>query len=144
MVFDEFFPTRLEVFDRMVRDYTTSFTINLKQRRGRGFDVYREFSQFLLNVGRRCIRPGNLAAETDHQGTLTFSMPDVKALCISDFLSGSKLEARLDLACKNKAEAEQLAKKNEGLRMRSLRIPKRILSEQPAAMSSSYSKGRRD
>ena len=115
MVYDEFFPTRLELFSRLVRDFTSSFVVNQKQRRDRGFHVFRELYNYLFKLGRRCIRPAHLPAETDHQAILGLSIPDVKALGVSDFLSRSKLNARLDPACKTKAQAEKGDKKNEGL-----------------------------
>ena len=115
MVCDEFFPTRLELFSRLVRDFNSSFVVNQKQRRDRGFHVFRELYNFLFKLGRRCIRPAHLPTETDHQAILGLSILDVKALGVSDFLSRSKLDARLDPACKTKAEAEKGDKKNEGL-----------------------------
>ena len=115
MVYDEFFPTRLELFSKLVRDFTSSFVVNQKQRRDRGFHVFRELYNFLFKLGRRCIRPSHLPAETDHQAILGLSIPDVKGLGVSDFLSRSKLDARLDSAYKIKAEAEKGDKQNEGL-----------------------------
>ena len=120
MVYDELFPVRLELFYRLVREYTTSFTLNLKQRRDRGFHVYRELCQYLFKLGRRCIRAANLPAESDHQAILNLSIPDGKALSVSDFLIQSKLGAKLDIACKSKAEAEKREKKNEGLTLREI------------------------
>ena len=48
---------------------------------------------------------------------LSLSIPDVKALSISDFLSRSKLETRLEASCKVQAEAEIGERKNEGLKL---------------------------
>ena len=116
MVYDELFPTRLELFYRLVHNYTMSFTQNLKQRRDRGFHVFREFCQYLFKLGRRrCFRPDHLPAESDHQAILSLSIPDVKALSVSDCLSRSKLDTKLNITCKSKAEAENGEKKNEGL-----------------------------
>ena len=115
MVYDELFPTRLELFYRLVRDYTTSFTLNQKQRRDRGFYVYREICQYSFNLGRRCIRAESLPAESDHQAILNLSIPDAKALSVNDFIARSKLGAKLDIACKSKADDEKGEKKNEGL-----------------------------
>ena len=114
MVYDKFFPTHLQVFYCLVRDYIISFRLNLKQRRDRGFHVYRELSQFLFKVERRCIRPNSLPAENEHQRVLKLFVTDVKALGVSDFLSQSKLDTRMDLACKAKTEAEKGERKNEG------------------------------
>ena len=119
-MYDDVFPTRLELFYRLVRDYTTSFTLNFNQRRDPGFHVYRELSQFLFNVGRRRIRPANLPAENNHQGVLKLSIPDVKALTITDFLSRSELDSRLDIACKAKTDAEKGEKKKEGLTLEAI------------------------
>ena len=59
----------------------------------------------------------DLPAGSDLQGTLNLSIPDVKALSISDFLSRSKLDARLEPVCKTQAEAKKGERKNEGLRL---------------------------
>ena len=117
LVYDPLFLSRLEVFQRLVRDYTSSFTLNLKQRRDRGFHVFRELIQFLFKLGRRCIRPANLPIESDMLSILSLSIPDVKALSISDFLARSNLETRLEATCKVQAEAEKGKRKYEGLKL---------------------------
>ena len=66
-------------------------------------------------MGRRCIRAESLPAESDHQAILNLSIPDAKALSVNDFIARSKLGAKLDLACKSKADGEKGEKKNEGL-----------------------------
>ena len=114
-MYDDFFPVRLELFYRLVRHYTNSLAANLKQRRDRGFHVFRELCQFLFKLGRRCIRSTNLPPESDYRKILSLSIPDVKALSIADFLSRSKLNAKLAPACEAKAEAEKCDKKNKGL-----------------------------
>ena len=114
-MYDEFFPARLELFYRLVRDYVNSFVVNLKQRRDRGFHVFRELCQFLFKLGRRCIRSPNLPSESDYRKILNLSIPDVKALSTADFLTRSKLDVRIAPACKSKAESEKGKKKNEGL-----------------------------
>ena len=113
-MYDEFFDARLELFYRLVRDYVNSFVVNLKQRRDRGFHVFRELCQFLFKLGRRCIRSPNLPSESDYRKILNLSIPDVKALSTADFLSRSKLDDRIGPACKSKAESEKGKKKNEG------------------------------
>ena len=115
LVYDEFFSARLELFYRLVRDYVNSFVVNLKQRRDRGFHVFRELCQFLFKLGRRCIRSPNLPSESDFRKFLNLSNPDVKALSTADFLSRSKLDVRIAPACKSKTESEKGMKKNEGL-----------------------------
>ena len=117
LVYYPLFLSRLEVFQRLVRDYTSSFTLNLKQRRDRGFHVFRELIQFLFKLGRRCIRPANSPIESDMLSILCLPIPDVKALSISDFRSRSKLETRLETARKVQAEAEKGERKNEGLKL---------------------------
>ena len=114
-MYDDFFPARLELFYRLESDYTNSFATNLKQRRDRGFHVFRKLCQFLFKLCRRCIRSTNLPPESDYRKILSLSIPDVKPLSIADFFSRSKLDARLAPACKAKAEAEKGDKKNEGL-----------------------------
>ena len=79
--------------------------------------MFRELVQFLFKLGRRCIRPANLPIESDFLNILCLSIPDVKALSITDFLSRSKLEARLETARKAQAEAEKGERKNEGLKL---------------------------
>ena len=120
MVYDQLFPARLELFYRLVRDYTTSFTLNLKQRRDCGFHVYRELCQYIFKLGRRCIRADNLPAESDHQAILNLSIPDAKALSLNGFITRSKLDAKLNIACNSNAETEEGEKKNEGLTLREI------------------------
>ena len=103
-----------------MRDDTTSFTLNLKQGRDRGFHVYRGLCQFLFKIGRRCIRSTNLPPENDQQGMLNISIRDAKALCIADFLIRFKLDSRLNSACKTKATAEKGEKKNGGLTLETI------------------------
>ena len=50
--------------------------------------------------------PTDSPIESDLQNILCLSTPDVKALSITDFLSRSKLAARLETACKDQTEAE--------------------------------------
>ena len=77
--------------------------------------MFRELVQFLFKLGRHCIRPANLPIESDMLNILCLSIPDVKALSISDFLSRSKLETRLETVCKAQAEVEKGERKIEGL-----------------------------
>ena len=99
MVYGEFFPTRLEIFYCLVRNYVNSLTLNLKQRRERGSHAYRQLCPFLFNFGWRCIRAANLPAVADPQGNRNLFIRDVKALSIPDFLTCSKLDTRLDVTC---------------------------------------------
>ena len=105
----------MDLFYRLVQDYTTSFVLNTKQRRDRGFHVYLELGQLLFKVGRRCIRSINLPGENDHQAIFNLSITDANAFSIADFLSRSKLDTRLNSICKARAEAEQGEKRKEGL-----------------------------
>ena len=77
--------------------------------------MYKELSQYLLKVGRRCIRPISLSAEKDYQAILRLPVPDAKALIIGDFNTRSKLGPRLDIGCKQKAEKEHEEDKNKDL-----------------------------
>ena len=94
---------------------TASFSLNLKTRRDRGFHVYKELCQFLFKLGRRCVKPSSLPAENDFQAVLQLSFPDAKALSVEDFISRSKLGARLAAGSKSKAEKEMSEEKNRGL-----------------------------
>ena len=79
---------------------------HLVDRRDRGFHVYRQLCLFLFKIGRRCIRPKSLPQESDLSGILNVVMADAKALSVTDFIVRSKLDQRLDVACKVKAERE--------------------------------------
>ena len=90
---------------------TTSFVPHLVERRDHGFHIYRQLCQFLLKLGRRCMRPKNLPQENDLSGILNISVSDTRALTVTDFIVRSKLEQRLNTACKIKAERELSDKK---------------------------------
>ena len=79
---------------------------HLVDRRDRGFHVYRQLCLFHFKIGRRCIRSKSLPQESDLSGILNVVMADAKALSATDFIVPSKLDQRLDVACKVKAEGE--------------------------------------
>ena len=68
----------------------------------------------LFKLGRRYIRRDNFRAESDHRAILTLSIPHIKALSMSNFQLRSKLDAKLDIVCKSKAEADKGERKTEG------------------------------
>ena len=84
---------------------------HLTERRDHGFHIYRQLCQYLFKLGRRCIKPKSLPQETDLSGILGIAMSDAKALAIPDFIARSKLDQRLKVACKVKAEKELSDKK---------------------------------
>ena len=73
------------------------------ERRDHGFHIYRQLCQFLLKLGRRCMRPKSLPQENDLSAILGIAVSDTRALSITDFIVRSKLEQRLNVACKVKA-----------------------------------------
>ena len=94
---------------------TSSFVLNLKTRRDRGFHVHKELCQYLQKLARRCVRPSSLPSESDYHDILRISIPDSRALSVDDFVSRSKLTPRLDVCCKRKAEKERKDAKNSSL-----------------------------
>ena len=84
---------------------------HLVERRDHGFHIYRQLCQFLLKLGRRCMRPKSLPQENDLSAILSIAVSDTRALSITDFIVRSKLEQRLNVACKVKAERELSDKK---------------------------------
>ena len=95
----------------MSRLDTTSFVPHLVERRDHGFHVYRQLCQFLFKLGRRCIKPKSLPQEGDLSGILNIAVSDAKALSVTDFIARSKLDQRLNVACKIKADKELSDKK---------------------------------
>ena len=85
---------------------TTSFVPNLVERRDHGFHIYRQLCLYLFKLGRRCIKPKSLPQESDLSGILSVSSSDARALVIPDFLARSKLDQRLSVARKLKAEKD--------------------------------------
>ena len=94
---------------------TSSFILNLKSRRDRGFHVHKELCQYLQKLARRCVRSSSLPSESDYHDILRISIPDAKALSVDDFVSRSKLTPRLDACCKLKAEKERKDAKHSSL-----------------------------
>ena len=90
---------------------TTSFVPHLVELRDHGFHIYRQLCQYLFKLGRRCIKSKSLPLETDLTGILNVSVSDAKDLPVTDFIVRSKLEQRLNTACKIKAKKELSDKK---------------------------------
>ena len=90
---------------------TTSFVPHLVDRRDHGFHIYRQLCQNLFKLGRRCIKSKSLPQETDISGILSISVSDARALAVPDFIARSKLDQRLNTACKIKAKKELSDKK---------------------------------
>ena len=90
---------------------TTSFIPHLVERRDHGFHIYRQLCHYLFKLGRRCIKAKRLPQETDLSGILGVSVSDARALSVPDFITRSKLDQRLNTACKIKAEKELSDKK---------------------------------
>ena len=90
---------------------TTSFVPHLVERRDHGFHIYRQLCQYLFKLGRRCIKAKSLPQETDLSGILGVSVSDARDLAVPDFIARSKLDQRLNTACKIKAEKELSDKK---------------------------------
>ena len=90
---------------------TASFVPHLIDRWDHGFHIYRQLCQFLFKLGRRCIKSKSLPQETDLSGILSISVSDARALAVPDFIARSKLDQRLNSACKIKAEKELSDKK---------------------------------
>ena len=79
---------------------------HLVDRRDHGFHIYRQLCLYLFKLGRRCIKAKSLPQETDLAGILSVSVSDDRALAVPDFIARSKLDQRLNTACKLKAEKE--------------------------------------
>ena len=58
-------------------------------------------------LAQRCIRPSYLPSEADYHDILRISIPDAKALTVTDFISRLKLGPRLEACCKRKSEKER-------------------------------------
>ena len=86
---------------------TTSLVPHLIERRDHGFHIYRQLCQYLFKLGRCCVKPKSLPRESDLSGILEVVISDARALAIPDFfLARSKLDQRLNGACKIKTEKE--------------------------------------
>ena len=77
--------------------------------------MFIELCQFLLKLGRRCVRANSLPAESNCQGVLNLSFSDAKPLPVEYFIVRSKLGAKLDVCCKQKAEKEMGDEQNRTL-----------------------------
>ena len=61
------------------------------------------------------MRPSCLPEETDYPGIIRMVQSDAKALNITDFITRSKLDTKLNPSCKLKAEGNLGEKKNNSL-----------------------------
>ena len=69
----------------------------------RGFYTYRQLCRYLLKLARRC---AGIPSEDKWPAVLDLDLKRVTALSVSNFITRIKLGAKLDSACKTKAERE--------------------------------------
>ena len=112
-----------------------SFTISLSGRRDRSFYYYREVSQFLMALGRRCVNPKNLPPDSDLTKILDLSIADAKALNITEFLERLKFGSKFNHACKVRADRAKHDKKYEGVSVKEV-VP--AMKEEFARSARSY------
>ena len=93
----------------------TCFSISLSGRRDRGFYTYRQFCHYLLTLTRRCASPNGIPSEDKWSEVLELDLKRVAALSVSEFITRVKLGAKLDIACKAKAERNVKDNQTEGL-----------------------------
>ena len=97
------------------------------ERQDYGFHIYRQMCQYLFKLGTRCIKPKSLARETDLSGILNVAMSVAKALAVPDFIARSKLDQRLNVACRISAEKNLI--NNKGNRCNLLNLVKEAKEE---------------
>ena len=106
---------------------TTSFVPHLIERRDHRFHIYRQLCQYLFKLGRCCVKPKSLPRKSDLSGILEVVISDARALAIPDFLAQSKLDQRLNRACKIKTEKELSNK--QGTQAKLPKLVKEIMEE---------------
>ena len=92
---------------------TTKFSLSLSGRRDRAFYSFRQFCLHLRKLAKRVVKPSELPEEDDLAKILDLDVTTAPALSVTVFLNRTKFGAKLDRACKLKAEVEQHEMKGE-------------------------------
>ena len=85
---------------------TTNFSLILSGRRGRAFYSYQQLCLYLRKLAKRVVMPAALPGEDDLASILDLDATTAPALSVSVFFNRTKVGAKLDHACKPKAEVE--------------------------------------
>ena len=86
---------------------TTNFSLSLSGRRDRAFYSFRQLCMYLRKLAKRVVMPSELPQEDDLAKILDLDISKAPALSVTVFLNRTKFGAKLDRACKLKAEVEQ-------------------------------------
>ena len=100
---------------------TTNFSLSLSGRRDRAFYSFRQLCMYLRKLAKRVVMPAELPQEDDLAKNLDLDVVTAPALSVTVFLNRTKFGAKLDRACKLKAEVEQHEMKGEKLPIRELK-----------------------
>ena len=92
---------------------TTNFSLSLSGRRDRAFYSFRQLCMYLHKLAKRVVIPSELPQEGDLAKILDLDVVTAPALSVTVFLNRTKFGAKLDRACKLKAEVEQHEMKRE-------------------------------
>ena len=92
---------------------TTNFSLSLSGRRDRAFYSFRQLCMYLHKLAKRVVMPSTLPQEDDLAKILDLDIVTAPALSVTVFLNRTKFGAKLDRACKLKAEVEQHEMKGE-------------------------------
>ena len=128
IVQDEFFPVKLELFQRVVRDCmyfprlftlgyfvsltslfcldVLSFERSLANSVDNNFFTFGQLCRFIHRLAARCAQPSTFPVCTDWFGLLDFDVDKMVMLSSSDFLKRLKLRTDLTAACRIKAERD--------------------------------------
>ena len=93
----------------------TNFSLSLSGRRDWAFYSFRQLCMYLRKLAKRVVMPAELPQEDDLAKILDLDVVTAPALSVTVFLNRTKIGAKLDRACKLKAEVEQHEMKGEKL-----------------------------
>ena len=98
------------LFDQYCLD-ATCLSISLSGREDGGFYTYRQLCKDLYKLYRRCSCPNDLPSEQIWSSILDLDLKTTTAPTVTEFISRSKLDPKLQVACKIRAERDKHDKK---------------------------------
>ena len=107
---DPLFTARLDLFSRIVNDFTTCFRRCLSRRRDASFFVLSQLCRFIRKLCSRCYQPGYVPKDGDWFALLDFTPNEEHLLQAVDVLEKMKLTSKVEAGCKLKAEQTLIGK----------------------------------
>ena len=103
---DEYFLCRLELFTKLVRDYTSCFDRSLTGRDDCGFFVCGQLCKYIRRLCGRCLSSSSIPSDVEWIELLDLDLNTCSKLTPAQFLTKARITDQVSQASKHKAERD--------------------------------------